>query len=139
MPPRNKMDDTPSKLALENAAELASLKAGHAAIHEDLVGFKDWMLKMESTFKSFSDEVRTSMFSQNRRNPALMVASAMLGVALLGIASGLTIFTIHSELTPVKEAVTGNGVMITEMRAQERHNFELIIRHDERIRLLKKK
>lgn len=54
---------------------------------------------------------------------------------MLGMASGLTIFTIHAELGPVREKADTAALAVIDIRQQERKTFEMLIRHDERLRM----
>jgi hypothetical protein len=124
----------PSELALRHQAQIQVLETEFKGIKNDLEGIRDWMRSIQNEFREFSNEVRNYNAKKQERNPMVYIGLASLCFVMLGMASGLTIFTINALHTPTRERVELLEKQHEARDAQWKSDFEMIIRLDERVK-----
>jgi hypothetical protein len=128
--------DTPSSLALQHDREIAALKQGQEGMERELHGIRQWTQKIESNLGLLAEEMRAGFSRASQRNPMLYVGLGTLCMGIITVASGLIFFTINAQLMPLREARSIHDKLIERHDELQRRDFEMLIRHDERLKHL---
>ncbi len=117
----------PSRLALDNARKMAELEAGQVQARDALASVNRRMDGIENLIRLGQDDTRAQIGRLTQRNPSLYIGIASILIAVVGGASGLTIFTINSQIKPINDLVASMADTIDDIHNHERSDFETLV------------
>lgn len=128
-------DGTPSPLAMRHERELSVLKTGLESLSQDVAGVKGWTKEIQQSLSDMGREMREAFSRQNQRNPTVYVGLASLAVTVIVVGAGLTMFAVSMSVMPLRERDAIHSKSIEDIETRQRENRDLLIRHDERLKI----